>query len=128
MTKKLSLSLVIVLVALVISAASFLTIGQVAKGGEASCGALLEAKARGVKTQRALDAIDKALALNSCSGPVGPNCAEADFAMPGFNAQCYVDFTTCATDPLVAVCLEPSPTCDAQLSTPTGQASCGVLR
>lgn len=124
MDKKLLLVLMVAVVALGLSVASYLPT-QVAKGGEAACPALKTARDKLFArdpNHPSLPGLDKAIA-NNCPAIGDANCAQ-DFGLTGVGSQCYTDSTSCAVSGALA-CLEPSSTC---LTSSGGTKSvCGIF-
>ncbi len=128
MTKKLSISLVLPILILMVATIVAITMiipAQIAKGGETACNDLQAAReklAAKDPNHPGLTGIDKAIA-NNCPDVGNDNCAQ-DFGLEGFQSQCYSDTQACS-DAGAAACLEPSPTCDTNYGG--AKPVCGVF-
>lgn len=121
MTKKLTIPLAVLLSAIILSVAmvTFLAPLQIAKGGEAACIKLQEAKARLVEQNPehpGLEGVNKAIAEN-CP-VVGAGCG-AEFGLGDSPSQCYSNTESCTADGN-ELCVEPAVTC------PAAQPVCGI--
>lgn len=123
MSNKLSIPLVLSILALVVAGLAYLSPTQVAKSGEAACPALKEARdnlfAKNPNHQ-GLIGLDRAIA-NNCPDVGDANCGQ-EVGLEGFPSQCYTDDVSCTAAGAFA-CFE-SVTC----TTLTGgtQITCGV--
>ena len=124
MFNKLSIPVVLSVLALVVSGFAYLSPAQVAKSGEAACPALQEAYDKLTAKNPlhpGLVGLDKAIA-NNCQDIGNVNCGQ-DFGLDGFTSSCFTDTESCVAAG-VPLCLEPSSTC----STASGgtKTVCGV--
>lgn len=103
MTNKLSLSMVLAVLALVVSVAAYVTPGQVARGGEAACSALAAAQDK-APNERSKAAIQSAIDKN-CPDLNEPNCASD----VGLDTNLFIG--SCVDSGTSLFSFEPSPTC-----------------
>lgn len=128
MTKKLSIPLVVLMSAIILSIAmvTYLAPLQIAKGGETACPKLQAARDNLFAkdpNHPGIPGLDRAIA-NNCPVVGNDNCAQ-DFGLGGeFPSQCYSDTQACSDGGAFA-CLEPSVTCDSSYGG--AKPVCGIF-